>query len=152
MEQGTGPQQPQYPPDPDSLPATKGDVGSLRRWLIVAGVWAVAASVIAVIALVSASSSSEDSKSSSGDAAAQVARLEQTLNKRIDKLESSIHDLPTADDLSKLESDVKDAQDSASSASATAKDARSKLSDLEKRVSDLEQASQGDGGTTTTPP
>lgn len=149
MEQGTGPQQPQLPPDPDSLPATKGDVRGLRRWLIVAGAWALAASVIAIIALVSGDSSSKDSsRDSSTDTAGQIARLQRSLNKRIDDLDSKIRDLPSSDDLSKLESRLRDAQDSADSAATTAKDARSKVSDLETRVNDLEQA-QGGGGTTT---
>jgi chromosome segregation ATPase len=151
MEQATGPQQPQLPPDPDYLPATKGELRGLRRWLIVAGAWAVAASVIAVIALLSNDSGSNTSGRSSTDASSQVARAERTLGKRIDDLDSKISRLPTSDDVSKLESRLRDVQDSASSAETTAKDARSKVSDLETRVSDLEQAQQ-DGGTTTTPP
>ncbi len=151
MEQGTGPQQPQLPPDRDAFPATKGDLRGLRRWLIVAGVWAVAASAIAIVALVSNDSSSQDSGRSSADNASQIGRVERSLTKRIDDLDSKIQELPTSDDLSKLENGVRDAKDSASSAATAAKDARTKVSDLETRVSDLEQAQQ-DGGTTTTPP
>jgi methyl-accepting chemotaxis protein len=152
MEQGTGPHE---PPDPDSLPATKGDIRGLRRWLIVAGTWAVAASVIAIIALVSGDSSSGNSgRDASRDTSSQIARLQRALDKRIDDLQSNIRDLPTSDDVSKLESRLRDVEDKADSAATAAKDARSKTSDLETRVSDLEQAAQGDGGTTTpqTPP
>jgi TolA-binding protein len=159
---GTGPQQPPegtsapgaLPPDPNALPATKGDVRDLRRWVVVAGVWAVAASAIAIIALLSGNDSSNDSGRTSTDVSAQVARVQRTLDKRIDDLDSKIQDLPTSDDVSKLESRLKDAEDQASQAATSAKDARSKVSDLESRVSDLEQAQQGDGGTTTptTPP
>ena len=148
----TGPQQ---PPDPDALPATRGDVRDLRRWVIVAGVWAVAASVIAIIALLSGGGdSSNDSSQSTTDVSAQVARVQRALDKRIDSLDSKIQGLPTSDDLSKLDTRVKDAGDKADTAATDAKDARSKLSDLETRVSDLEQAQQGNGGTTTpqTPP
>jgi hypothetical protein len=151
MEQASGPQQPQLPPDPDSLPATKGDVRALRRWLIVAGVWAAAASAIAIVALLSNDSGTKDSGRSSTDASSQIARVQRTLDKRIDDLDSKIARLPTSNDVSKLESRLRDVEDKASSAATAAKDARSKVSDLETRVNDLEQA-QGSGGTTTTPP
>src|SRR3954451_23201100 len=155
---GTGPHEPPpagisapgaLPPDPNALPATKGDVRDLRRWVIVAGVWAVAASAIAIIALFSGNDSSNDTGKTSTDVSAQVARVQRNLDKRIDDLDSKIQDLPTSDDVSKLETRVKDAEDKAGSAATDAKDARSKASGLESRVSDLEQAQQGDGGTTT---
>ena len=156
---GTGPHQPPpaaapggLPPDPDALPATKGDVRDLRRWVVVAGVWAVAASAIAIIALLSGSDSSNDNGRTSTDVSAQVARVQRALDKRIDSLDSKIQDLPTSDDVSKLSTRVKDAADAADTAATDAKDARSKVSDLETRVSDLEQAQQGDGGTTTPQP
>src|SRR3954447_25199865 len=123
---GTGPHEPPpagasdpgaLPPDPNALPATKGDVRDLRRWVIVAGVWAVAASAIAIIALVSGNdSSSSDAGKTSTDVSAQVARVQRNLDKRIDDLNSKVKDLPTADDVSKLKSGGKDAQDKAGSA------------------------------------
>src|SRR3954447_12610696 len=155
---GTGPQQPPpgtgapgaLPPDPNALPATKGDIRDLRRWLIVAGVWAVAASAIAVIALISGNDSNKSSDKTSTDLSGQVARIQRDLNKRIDDVNSKIQQLPTSDDVSKLGNDVKSAQDKADQAGADAKDARTKISDLESRVRALEQAQQT--GTTTTPP
>jgi predicted nucleic acid-binding Zn-ribbon protein len=114
----------------------------------------VAASAIAIIALLSGNDGSSDAGRTSTDVSAQVARVQRTLDKRIDDLNSKIQDLPTSDDVSKLQSGLKDAQDKAGQAATEAKDARSKVSDLESRVGDLEQAQQGTGGTTTpqTPP
>jgi TolA-binding protein len=154
---GAGPQQPHgstavpgaLPPDPDALPATKGNVRDLRRWVIVAGVWAVAASAIAIIALVSGNDGSNDAARTSTDVSAQVARVQRALDKRIEALDSKIQALPTSDDVSKLQSGLNDAQDKAASAATDAKDARSKAADLERRLSALEQAQQGNGGTTT---
>ena len=140
------------PPDPNALPATKGDIRDLRRWLIVAGVWAVAASAIAIIALISGNDSNKNSDRTSTDVSAQVARVQRALNKRIDDLDSKIQQLPTSDDVSKLDSRLKKVEDQSSQAATDAKDARTKLSDLETRVKSLEQSQQGSGGTTTGPP
>jgi septal ring factor EnvC (AmiA/AmiB activator) len=136
------------PPDPNALPATKGDIRELRRWLTVAGVWAAAASAIAIIALISGNDNSKSSDRTSTDVAGQVAQVQRSLDKRIDDLNTKIQQLPTSDDVSKLESRLKSVEDKSSQAATDAKDARSKVSDLETRVRDLEQAQQS-GGTTT---
>ena len=157
---GTGPQQPPggapapdtLPPDPNALPATKGDIRDLRRWLIVAGVWAVAASAIAIIALISGNDSDKNSDRTSTDVSAQVARVQRSLNKRIDDLDSKIQQLHTSDDVSKLDSRLKSTEDKSSQAATDAKDAGTKVSGLESRVKSLEQSQQGSGGTTTAPP
>ena len=136
-------------PDPDAQPATKGDVRDLRRWLIVAGVWAVAASAIAIVALVSDDEGS-NSDQPSGDDSAAIARVQRTLDKRIDDLESSIEDLPSSDDVSKLESSLSDVEKQSSASATDASAAREAVSELESRVEDLENAQpQGSGGTTT---
>ena len=161
---GTGPQPPPpgaptagaLPPDPNALPATKGDIRDLRRWLIVAGVWAVAASAVAIIALLSNNDSSKNSDRTSTDVSNQVARVQRSLDKRLQDLDSKIQQLPTSDDVSKLDSRLKKVEDKSSQAATDAKDARTKVSDLETRVKSLEQSQQsgsgGSGGTTTTPP
>jgi TolA-binding protein len=157
---GNGPQPPpggaptpgDLPPDPNALPATKGDIRDLRRWLIVAGVWAAAASAIAIIALISGNDSNKNSGRTSTDVSAQVARVQRALNKRIDDLDSKIQQLPTSDDVSKLDSRLKSTEDKSSQAATDAKDARTKVTDLETRVKNLEQSQQGSGGTGTAPP
>ena len=45
--------------DDDQLPASVGQLKTLRRWLIVAGVWSVAATAIAVFALIQADEADE---------------------------------------------------------------------------------------------
>jgi Skp family chaperone for outer membrane proteins len=137
------------PPDPNALPATKGDVRDLRRWVIVAGVWAAAASAIAIIALISGNDSTKSSDRTSTDIAAQVARAQRSLDKRIGDLNTKIQQLPTSGDVSKLDSRLKAVESKSSQAATDAKDARSKVSDLETRVKSLEQAQQGSGGTGT---
>jgi septal ring factor EnvC (AmiA/AmiB activator) len=159
---GTGPRPPSpggsapdaLPPDPNALPATKGDIRDLRRWLIVAGVWAVAASAVAIIALLSNNDSSKNSDRTSTDVSNQVARVQRALDKRIQDLDSKVGRLPTSDDVSKLDSRLKKVEDQSSQAATDAKDAGTKVSDLETRVKSLEQSQQGGsgGGTTTTPP
>jgi hypothetical protein len=154
---GTGPYQPpagEPPPDaaaadPDALPATRGDIRDLRRWLIVAGVWAVAASAIALVALLSDDKASQSDRRS-GDDSAAIARVQRTLDKRIDDLDSKVDDLPSSDDVSKLQSSLSDVEKQASAAASDAGAARDAVSDLESRVEDLENAQpQGSGGTTT---
>src|SRR3954470_18053776 len=112
---GTGHQQPSagapapsaLPPAPNPLPATKGDIRDLRRWLIVVGVWAVAASAIAIIALISGNDNSKSSDRTSTDVAGQVARVQPSLDKRISDLNTKIQQLPPSDDVSKLDSRLK---------------------------------------------
>ena len=150
---GTGAYQPppgEPPPDPDALPATKGDIRDLRRWLIVAGVWAVAASVIAIVALFSGGDDSNEPDRRAGDDSAAIARVQRTLDKRIDELDSAIDGLPTSDDVSKLQSSLDGVEKQASGAATDASAAREAVSELESRVEDLETAQpQGSGGTTT---
>jgi negative regulator of sigma E activity len=98
MEATPPPPPPSSTTDRRSRPATKDDVRSLRRWLIVAGVWAVAATAIAAIALVVANRANDNDKDAQ-KASGQVGALQRDLNARIDKLEGRIDDLPTSSDL-----------------------------------------------------
>jgi septal ring factor EnvC (AmiA/AmiB activator) len=139
---------------PDDAPATVGDVRNLRRWLIVAGVWAVAASAIAIIALLAANDN--DSKRSPGAVTgSQLSGVQRDLDQRIDALDKKIKTLPSSDDVSKLDDRLKTAEDRADGARDDVKAARSDVDDLKKRVDDLEQQQQQNGGagtdTTTTP-
>ena len=84
----------------DDRPATLGDIKSLRRWLIVTAVWAVAATALGVIALIQANKNDEEGRTQS---ASDLARVQKNLNSRIDDLESRVDELPTSDDVSKLD-------------------------------------------------
>jgi TolA-binding protein len=149
MEQASPPPVPPRPVDDDSAPATRGDLRALRRWIAVAGVWAVAATAVAIIALLDNDNSAN--KDRSDDLAADVSRVQRTLDKRIDDLKSQIDDLPQREDVSKLERRLAKVEDESSSAARDAKDAGTKASDLESRVKDLEQQQSTSGGTTTSP-
>jgi hypothetical protein len=152
MEQGAvPPPDPPAPPiDEDALAATRGDLRSLRRWLAVAGVWALAATAIAVIALVKASD--EGSAGNRADTARQVAGAERALDHRIDSLRSRIDKLPTAQDLSRVDRRLKRAEDDAKRASADSKRVSSRVDGLSRRVGQLEksQSSRPQRGKTNT--
>ena len=150
MEQASPP--PVAPPaaDHDSAPATRGDLRVLRRWIAVAGVWAVAATAVAIIALLDNDNSSDRNRSA--DLATDVSRFQRTLDKRIDDLKSQIAELPQREDVSKLERRLAKVEDQSSSAARDAKDAGDKASDLEGRVKDLEDQQQSSSGGTTTSP
>jgi chromosome segregation ATPase len=142
------------PPAPyieDDRPATYGELRSTRRWLAVAGVWAVAATALAVFALIEAS---EDDDADRTRAAGELARVQRNLNSRMDTLESRIAELPTSDDVSKLDGRLKavekradDAATASDRLSGRVDDVEGQVDDVETRVEELEQAD----GTETTP-
>jgi TolA-binding protein len=136
----------------DEQPATLADIRNLRRWLIVAAIWAVAATALAVIALVEAN---KDDSAAQTQAAGELGRVQRDLNARIDDLESRVDELPTSDDLAKLDSRLKAVEDDADKSRTAADrlsgrvdDLKGQVDDLETRVDELESA---DSGTTTTP-
>jgi septal ring factor EnvC (AmiA/AmiB activator) len=142
------------PPAPyvdDDRPATVGDLRSLRRWLLVAAVWAVAATALGVIALIQAN---KDDTSGQTRSAADLARVQRDLAGRIDDLKAQVDALPTSDDLSKLDNRIKDVEKKADSAGSDIDKLNGRLDDLEKRVDAVEQQqsqSQTNTNTTTTP-
>jgi TolA-binding protein len=139
------------PPAPyveDDRPATYGELRSTRRWLAVAGVWAVAATALAVFALIEAN---KDDDTARTQAAGELGRVQRQLNNRIDDLESRIEDLPTSDDVSKLDNRLKDLEDASDKTSTEIERLGKRLDDLEGRVDDLEQSSETQTNTTTTP-
>jgi septal ring factor EnvC (AmiA/AmiB activator) len=139
------------PPPPyveDDRPATYGELRSTRRWLAVAGVWAVAATALAVFALIEAN---KDDDTARTEAAGELGKVQRQLNDRIDGLESRIEDLPTSDDVSKLDNRIKDLEDASDKTSTDIERLGNRLDDLEGRVDDLEQSSESQTNTTTTP-
>lgn len=129
------------PDDPDARPATFGEVRTVRRWLAVAGIWAVAASAIAVIALLEARKE-EEPKGPKAVTGSQLRSAQDELNQRIDDLESQIGALPTSGDVRKLETRLKRVEDAASDTRGDVKKLRSDLDDLSGRVDDVEQAQE----------
>jgi septal ring factor EnvC (AmiA/AmiB activator) len=140
------------PPAPyveDDRAATLGDLRSLRRWLLVAAVWAVAATALGVIALIQAN---KDDTSGQTQNAADLARVQRDLAGRIDDLKAQVDELPTSDDLSKLDGRIREVEKKADSAGSDIDKLNGRVDDLEKRVDDLEQQqSQTETNTTTSP-
>ena len=133
----------------DDRPATVGDLRSLRRWLLVTAVWAVAATALGVIALIQANKEDESGRTQT---AADLARVQKDLSSRIDDLESRIDDLPTSDDVSKLDGRIKDVEKKADSTGSDIDKLNGRVDDLEQRMDELEQQqSQTQTNTTTTP-
>jgi TolA-binding protein len=138
----------------DQLPATVGQFKSLRRWLIVAGVWALAATALAVFALIQANQEDEAGRE---QARGELGRVQEQLNDRIDGLEQQIEELPTSDDVSNLEDRLAQVEDDAAQASQSAQRLGNRVDDLEGRVDQLEQdvdnlSEQGTGTDTETTP
>ena len=136
----------------DEQPATLADIRNLRRWLIVAAIWAVAATALAVIALVEAN---KDDSAAQTQAAGELGRVQRDLNARIDDLESRVNELPTSDDLAKLDSRLKAVEDDADKSRTAADRLTGRVDDLEGQVNDLEtrveELESSASGTTTTP-
>jgi septal ring factor EnvC (AmiA/AmiB activator) len=132
--------------DDDTRAATLGELRSTRRWLAVAAVWAIAATALGVIALIEAN---KDDDAGRAQAAGELGRVQRALNQRIDDLESRVDELPTSDDLSKLDGRIKDIEDAADKAATDTERLGNRLDDLETRVDDLEQANESQPTETT---
>jgi septal ring factor EnvC (AmiA/AmiB activator) len=124
--------------DPETEPATVGEVRSLRRWLLVTGVWAVAATAIAVIALVAANDDSED-RAANRQTAGELARVQRQLNDRVDDLESRLEDAPSADDVRALDERLGKVERSAGATSDSIERATGRIDELDSQLSDLDE-------------
>jgi septal ring factor EnvC (AmiA/AmiB activator) len=130
----------------DQLPASVGQFKSLRRWLIVTGVWAVAATALAVFALIQANQEDEAGRE---EARGELGRVQRQLNDRIDGLEQQIEGLPSSEDISNLEDRLAQVEDDASQANQDVERLAGRLDDLEGRVDQLEQEQPDEAGTNT---
>jgi septal ring factor EnvC (AmiA/AmiB activator) len=142
-------EQPSAPPDPDAEPATLGDLRSLRRWTLVAGVWAVAATAIAAIALIAANEDDEPPPDRSGP---RIARVQSQLDSRIDDLAQRIGELPQSSDVSNLDSRLKKIEASSGRAGERLNGLSDDLDALQGRVDELEDELATAGTETTTTP
>ena len=98
-------------------------------------VWAVAATALGVIALIQANKDDEAGKTQS---AADLAQVQSDLNGRIDDLKAQVDELPTSDDVSKLDGRIKDVEKKADSTGSDIDKLNGRVDDLEQRVDDLE--------------
>jgi len=121
-------------------PVTHDELRNIRRWILVAGVWAVAAAAIALIALLDTSNS--DAERAAGDARAGVTatrKAQDALDGRLDRLESRLSETPRTRDVNSLESRLARVETDATKANGRSKTAAKSLTNLENRVDDLER-------------
>ena len=133
--------------DPEGS-VTRDDLKALRRWVLVAGIWAVAATAVALIALLD--SSNGDAEQRAGDAERRAADVEKRVVKidrdqtgfstRIDEVESRLGALAPVSDVSKLQDRVGRAEENASEANDKVGNSSDKVKALEDRVAALEDA------------
>jgi len=129
------------------VPATVGELRSLRRWLVVTAVWALAATAIAVIALVVANQ--DDNSGIEQRTTGQIARVQRQLNDRVDDLESRVEKLAQSEDVSRLESRLKHVEDDAGATTDKLDRLDGRIDDLESRVKTLEETGTGTETTET---
>jgi septal ring factor EnvC (AmiA/AmiB activator) len=140
------PAPPPAAPPPRPEPATSDDIRSLRRWILVAGVWAVAATAIAVIALIQANK--DDSAKIGKETATQVGQVQRDLNKRLDEVESRLNDFAPSSDVAKLDTRLKKVENDLSKATTKLDKVSAQVDDLKTKVDALE-SQQGTGTNTT---
>ena len=118
-------------------PAAADDIRSLRRWLLVAGVWAAAATAIAVIALVQASQ--DDSDEITARTANQIERVQRDINTRLDDIDERLGDLAPAEDVTRLDNRLQKVENAATKTTDRLDTIADDVDDLQTRVEELEQ-------------
>jgi septal ring factor EnvC (AmiA/AmiB activator) len=121
----------------DGPPPTADDLRSIRRWLLVAGVWAAAATAIAVIALVIANQ--DDTEELGARTASQIGRVQRNLNERLDQIEQRLDELAPAEDVTRLDNRLKKVEETATKTSDRIDTVADDVDDLQSRVEELEQ-------------
>ena len=119
----------------DEEAVTQHDLRTLRRWVVVAGVWAVAATAVALIALLDDSGRAAERRAN--ETGKRIAASEQRTEERLVRLERRLAATPTSAQVQQLRTQVGQAQRAASGASSS-------VTSLERRVDALENDSGSD--------
>ena len=128
-------------------PVTRDDLRALRRWILVAGVWAVAATAVALIALLDTSGDdAERTATGAANSAAEAREAQDGIRERLDELEARLGDVPQAEDVSSLQTRLSRIEGESKKASTDAGNAQDKLTDLEDRVKAIEDEPADAGG------
>ena len=135
-------------PPPRVEAATAEDLRAVRRWLLVAGAWAVAATAIAVIALIQANK--DDSAKIGERTASQVGRVQRQLTGRLDDIDKRLDGLAPTSDVTRLDRRLKKAEDDTTKATTQLDKLSGRVDDLETRADDLEQQQSSQTDTTET--
>jgi len=131
---------------------TRDDLRSLRRWMVVAGVWAVAATAVALIALLDTSGDdAERTASGAADSAAQVREAQRRMDTRLEQLDIKLGALPRAEDVSSLQTRLGRIEKDTNQAATDEKNVEDKVTDLTGRVKTLEDAPADNGGSADSP-
>ena len=133
-------------PEHESRPATAADLRGLRRWLLVAVAWAIAATAIAVIALVVANRAADEQESLR--ATEQIRRAQDELGAQLDRLETRLSALPTADDVSAAGRPAQEGGDRHRWPPRPAERLDGRVQDLEGRVDAVERQLDADAAGT----
>jgi len=139
----------------DDRPARAGELRGLRRWLLVAAVWATAATAIAVIALLAADKARDDNSEAerqSARTAGQISTGQRRLDARLDELERRLEQLPSAQELSDLTDALKRADQANGRTEDKVDELTGSVDDLETRVESLEEAAADTAAQTETAP
>jgi TolA-binding protein len=112
---------PAPPVDADDEPVTRGELRMLRRWIVVAAVWAVAATVVALVALLDDSGRAAERRSN--ETGQRVALSEARVNARLDQAEARLRAMR-----------------------GQANQDRAEVAALQRRVTALEKAQDSGGG------
>lgn len=139
----------------DERPVQAGDLRSLRRWLLVAVVWATAATAIAVIALIAANNAREDNTEAgrqSARTAGEIGAAQRRLDQRLDEIDGRLDELASAEEVSALETRLKRVEDADTPTAEQLEELSGSVDDLETRLESLEEAPPDSAqGTETTP-
>jgi TolA-binding protein len=123
----------------EEVPATLAQLQGLRRWVVVAGVWAVAATAIAVFALVEASKEDEAGRE---QVTGELGRVQRQLNDRMDELDQRLDELPTSEQVATLEEGLQKVARDTGRVSNRLEAATGRVDEIEGQVSELEEAVQ----------
>jgi hypothetical protein len=124
-------------------------VRSLRRWLIVTAVWAVAATGIAVLAYLTAN---DDDAEQAAESSTQVRRADRQLQQRINALQAQFEELPSAATITDYDRRIKQLSRVAarqdknlSRLNKAAQDMSDQLTALQQAANDAEQQNDENG-------
>lgn len=139
----------------DDRPARVGELRSLRRWLLVAAVWATAATAIAVIALIAADKARDDNTQAgreSARTAGQIGDAQRRLDRRLDEFEAGLDELPSAEDASDLEARLGRVESESGDTGDQLEKLTESVDDLEARVESLEETPPDSAEGSDSPP
>jgi hypothetical protein len=137
------------PPGDEARPATLAELRSLRRWLVVAAVWAVAATGISVLAFITAS---DDDDQRLAETSSQTRGIQRRVNRQVKELEARLTNLPQSSTVRGLQREVRRLTRVTARQDKQLVSLDGQFKDLRNRIETLEEAPPADETNTTTTP